>query len=307
MFRTSIGSFDGTSWEALCQQVFKKKYAQDGYQHIPASPGDFGLEGFCATTGIGFQCYCPNNHYTRKELYEHQRDKITGDLKKLSTFQNQLSKILGGTKLIVWRLVTPEIGHNDLLSHARSKEEEVRSWNLPFLMPDFSIQLHDAEYYLLEINEIRAAAGEGLDFNSAPAALAKLAEPQEVYEENVLRKCSARLASKAGSANHANSVGKLHQAILSSFLESDGYFRQIEKSAPMLYFKLMRLINEFEHRVQEQATTWTGTPEDLTDKLRQELEKRLTRLGPEVTDTTADTIARHMVARWLAICTLDYD
>ena len=43
MFNTSYGPFDGPSWERLCQLVFKKKFAADGYQHIPASPGDYGL------------------------------------------------------------------------------------------------------------------------------------------------------------------------------------------------------------------------------------------------------------------------
>lgn len=307
MYKSSFGAFDGTSWEALCQQVFKAKYAQDGYQHIPATPGDFGLEGFCGGTGIGFQCYCPNNHYTRKELYGHQRSKITDDLNKLKTYQVQLARILGDTKLSTWWFVTPEIGHNDLLTHARAKENEVRLWNLPFLTPDFSIQLHDADYYLLEINQIRAAAGEALDFHTGPAALVKLVAPQEDYEKNVLRKCNARLASKVGSGNHAASLSKLNQVTLDSFLESDGYFRDIEKSAPVLYFKLARLINEFERRVEEQAVTWTGFPEDLTNQLRQDLETRLLKIGPEVNDATADAVARHMVARWLAVCTLDYD
>lgn len=307
MYKSNFGAFDGTSWEALCQQVFKAKYAQDGYQHIPATPGDFGLEGFCTGSGIGFQCYCPNSHYTRKELYGHQRSKITGDINKLKTYQIQLGKILGDTKLSSWRFVTPEIGHNDLLAHARKKEKEVRLWNLPFLTPDFSIQLHDADYYFLEINQIRAAAGEALDFHTGPAALAKLVAPQEEYEKNVLRKCSARLSGKVGSANHAASVSKLNQVTLDSFLESEGYFRDIEKSAPVLYFKLARLINEFERRVEEQAMTWKGSPEDLTNQLRQALETRLLNIGPEVNDVTADAVARHMVARWLAVCTLDYD
>lgn len=307
MFKTNIGAFDGTSWEALCQQVFKKKYAGDGYQHIPPSPGDFGLEGFCSVTGIGFQCYCPNSHYTRRELYGRQRAKITDDLNKLKEYQIPLAQILGDAKISTWRLVTPEIGHHDLINHARNKEKEVRSWGLPFLTPDFSIQLHDADYYLLEINEIRAAAGESLDFDSGVAVLPDLPEAQEVYEENVLRKSGARLAQKAGLPNYAASLKRLHKATLDSFLESDGYFRQIEKSAPILYFKIARLINEFEYRVQEQATTWTGPPDDLTNKIRRELEKRLVKLGPEITDATADKIARHMVARWLAICTLDYD
>lgn len=307
MFKTSLGAFDGTSWESLCQQVFKKKHAHDGYQHIPATPGDYGLEGFCSATGIGFQCYCPNNHHTRKELHEHQRDKITTDLKKLKTYKSQLTKILANTTISTWRFVTPEIAHNDLILHARAKEKEVRLWNLPFLSDDFSIELHDAEYYILEINEIRAASGEGIDFCENPAILPTLVETHEVYEDNVLRKTSARLAAKVDSTKHAELVNKLHKQTLDSFLESDGYFRRVERTAPVLYFKMVRLINEFEQYVQEQAYAYVGSPQELTESVRQGLEQRLLKLGPEVTDATAATVARHMVARWLAICSLDYN
>lgn len=307
MFKTSFGAFNGTSWEALCQQAFKQKYAQDGYQHIPATPGDYGLEGFCSVTGIGFQCYCPDNHYTRKELFTHQRDKITTDLNKLKTYEPQLSRILANTSLSIWRFVTPEIAHNDLILHAREKEKDVRAWDLPFLSPEFRIELQDADYYLREINEIRAAAGEGLDFESDTPALAELVDPQEVYEENVLRKTTARLAAKAGSPKYSILVSQLHQQTLNSFLASEGYFRQIEKSAPVFYFKMVRLINEFELYVQEQAITYIGPPQELTQSLRQDFEKRLTRLGTEVTEATAAAIARHMVARWLAVCSLNYD
>lgn len=307
MLKTKFGAFDGNSWEGLCQQVFKKKYAQDGYQHIPASPGDFGLEGFCTVTGLSFQCYCPNADYTRKELYGHQRDKITADLGKLKTYQAEIGKIVGGTKLTSWRFVTPEIGHNDLLAHARNKEKEVRSWGLSFLAPDFSIHLHDGDYYIVEINEILTAIGQGLDFEGGPPSLSKLEESPEVYEENVLRKCKTRLAAKSGSPKYEGLVTQLHQFTLKNFLTSDGYLREIEKSAPVLFYKLIRLINAFEHYVQETALTWSGSPEDLTNTLRQDLERRLTNLGPDVTDATAATVARHMIARWLAICALDYD
>jgi hypothetical protein len=307
MFKTSIGAFNGTSWEALCQQVFKRKYEQMGYQHIPASPGDFGLEGYCSGTGHGFQCYCPDTHYTQKELNDHLRDKITEDLGKLRSYQVQLSTILRNTKLSKWRFVTPEINHHKLLFHARNKELEVRSWNLPFLTNDFCIELHDADYYLTEINEIRTAAGEGLDFKTEPAELAQLVEPREIYEQNVLRKTHARLMPKASSPSHGSLVNQLHQQTLDSFLESEGYFRHIEKTAPVLYFKLVRLINEFEIRVQETALTYSGPAEQLTNTLRQDLERRLMTLGTEITDVTASTVARHMVARWLAICALNYD
>lgn len=190
MYITSFGAFNGTSWEALCQQVFKKKYGCDGYQQIPASPGDFGLEGFTLKTGYGFQCYCPDKQYPHQELYEKQRDKITRDIGKLKTNQADFAKILGTTKLEYWVFVTPEIDKNALLTHARQKEIDVQKWSLPFLLPDFRILLHDAEYYLVEISELRSAAGEALDFDEAPQQLPGLSESSEVYENNIRRKCT---------------------------------------------------------------------------------------------------------------------
>lgn len=80
MFNTKFGSFNGSTWEDLCQLVFKRKYDAVGYQQMKASPGNFGIEGFTIGTGLAFQCYCPDKHYERAELYENIRDKITQDL-----------------------------------------------------------------------------------------------------------------------------------------------------------------------------------------------------------------------------------
>lgn len=81
MFNTKFGPFNGSTWEGLCQQVFKRKYQAECYQQMPASPGDYGIEGYTSDTGWAFQCYCPEKHYERTELYDKQRDKITTDLR----------------------------------------------------------------------------------------------------------------------------------------------------------------------------------------------------------------------------------
>lgn len=308
MFRSSFGAFDGDSWEALCQQVFKKKFAREGYQPIPASPGDFGLEGFTMFTGIGFQCYCPDEHYTRQELYEKQRDKITKDLGKLKDNEVELKRRFGSTTLSDWYFVTPEINKNDLLAHARTKETEVRSWNLSILQPNFHVHLHDADHYLVEINEILSAAGVALDFGMHPPVLPALTEQMEVYEDNVLRKSKARLKMKQTSVKYDFLVNQINQQTLESFLEADASFRRIQETAPTLYFKLVRLISEFEKFVVETSATWDGTADELTTTVRDKLTQRIVRdLSPLLDETNASQISRHMVARWLAICELDYD
>ena len=307
MLTTRFGAFDGKSWEALLQQVFKRKYHSDGYQMMPASPGDFGLEGFIAATGEGFQCYCPEKHYSKEELYEYQRDKITQDLGKLKAYRVEITRRLGETKLHRWIFVTPEIDKNKLLAHARIKEKEVRGWSLPFIADDFTVLLRDGDDYLIEINELRREAGDALSLDFDVVVLPDLDESPEIYEENIRRKCESRLAPKTSSPNYEVMLRRLRQQTLESFLEGDGYLRRIERGAPTVHLRLVALINEFEKHVVEVAATWTGSPEELTSELREGLEEMIVRdLAPSFNRTNASRIARCMIARWLAICELDY-
>lgn len=308
MLVTKFGSFNGISWDELCQQVFKRKYEADGYQQMQASPGDFGIEGFTIVTGWAFQCYCPDKHYKRSELYDKIRDKITLDLGKLAAYEHDLAARLGQTKISRWIFVTPEVDKNAIIAHARKKEKEVRAQKLSFIAQDFSILVYDGDHFLLEINEIRAAAGEALIFDDQVPALAELKGEQEKYEKNVLRKCSMRLAHKSGHPNFQAHLAQLSQLTIESFLTADGYFKRIEATAPTMFVKLIRIINEYEQYVIETSTTWSGSAENLTAKIRDGLADRITQeLSPHIDLTDANKVARHMTARWLAKCDLNYD
>lgn len=308
MFRTRIGTFNGTTWENLCQLVFKKKYDQVGYQEIPASPGDYGLEGFTLQTGIGFQCYCPDDHYGPTELYEKQRDKITADLAKLKTYSSQIAARIGSTKLREWHFVTPEIDRHKLLEHARIKETEVRGWNVPILDPDFTIHLRDADFYITEINEIQSLNGQALNFDTAAPSLPEPAGPPEEYEANMRRKTATRLAPKASHSQHQKFLTSVFEQTQSEFLEHGSLLKRIERTAPPVYFKLLRIVDEYEKSVVELSATWCGTADELVKSVREGLAQRIaTQLGPQVDETEAQRIARHIVARWLAICELDFE
>lgn len=307
VFQTTYGGFDGNSWERLCQLVFKRKFAEDGYTHIPATPGDYGLEGFTKTTGCGYQCYCPDKVYPLKELYEKQRDKMTADLKKLQTNVADLTKVLGTTKLRRWHLVTPTIAHNDLIKHAQAKEAEVRGWNLSILAPDFQVLVHDADHYATEIQQMKLAVGEALDFGSLPAVLPDLDANSEAYEKNIMRKTRTRLA-KTAADKLEHRVARLYAKTLREFLDHGPLLRRINDTAPTVHSRLARLINGYEAEVDERCFTWEGTPQDLTDKIRNGLSERIVReLAPAIGETDAADIARLIVARWIAVCEVDYD
>jgi hypothetical protein len=305
MYLTQFGPFNGKSWELLCQQVFKAKYGHEGYQPMPASPGDFGIEGYTAHTGVAFQCYCPEKQYSSADLYTNQRDKISADLAKLKKNVNELAKRLGDTKIKEWNFVTPTVDKNELLSHAKAKEAEVRAWALPILTPEFTVLLRDGDSYLKEINEIQSLNGEPLSFNPAPPKLEEITAGTDEHEENIERKTRLRVGA---SGNVEKRTSTLVQTTRTSFLEGSSFLASVERAAPTVYFRLLRLINEYERQVHDSCATWSGTPEELTIKIRTELEARiLSDLGPKIDSTTAAQISRHMIARWLAVCQLDFD
>lgn len=307
VYQTNYGPFDGPSWERLCQLIFKRKFSADGYLHIPATPGDYGLEGFTKTTGCGYQCYCPDRAYPAKDLYEKQRDKVTTDLKKLKDNEADLKKVLGTTKLRRWHLVTPVISHHDLIKHAQTKETEVRGWNLSIIDNDFQVLVHDADHYAAEIQEMQFALGKALDFGGIPAVLPELNEKSETYEKNILRKTRTRLAS-APPEKFDGRVARLYQKTLREFLDHGPHLKRINDTAPTVHSRLARLINGYEAEVGERCFTWEGTPQELTDRIRDGLTERIVReLAPSIGETDAADIARMIVARWIAVCEVDYD
>ncbi|QNA89535.1 hypothetical protein G4G28_15620 [Massilia sp. Dwa41.01b] len=308
MLVTKIGLFDGKSWESLCQLVFKRKYESAGYHEIPASPGDFGLEGFTLQSGIGFQCYCPDHNYNPTELYEKQRDKITTDLAKLRTYSSEIAQRIGSLKIREWHFVTPEIDRHKLISHARTKELEVRSWNLPILDPAFTIYLRDADYYHTEINAIRSLNGEALNFDVGPRLLPSLSGPPGEYEANLRRKTEVRLAPKSAHPQFQRRLDSLFDQTQSAFLEHGAVLGRINSLAPAVYIKLMRIVSEYELAVTELTDTWSGPAEELVARVRDGLTHRITtQLSPQVDLTEAERVSRHIVARWLAVCELDFD
>lgn len=306
MIQTDFGDHDGASWEALCQMVFKQKFLSDGYQAVEASPGDYGLEGITLHTGLAFQCYCPDKLYTSQKLTQKIRQKINDDLNKLKLYQSQVVTLLGDTKLKRWYFVTPGIPNKSLLSHARKKQNEVRAWGLPFIDSTFSVELHDGEFYANEIAAIQATSVGGISLDAA-TNIDPLEEDSDFYEKNLRRKSALRVSNKLSQDAAKKVANELYERSSQAFLKSDTDLQRISIRAPTVYYALCRLLNVFQQHVKDTSATWHGSPYDLTEKLRVELEDRVTKtLGPAFSQEVAMSITQDMVARWLAICSLDY-
>lgn len=305
MIQTKYGSFNGDSWEDLCQLVFKEKYGEQNYQEMPASPGDFGIEGFVKNTGVAFQCYCPDNEYTQEELYKKQRDKITKDLGKLKKYENDLKSRMGNSKIKEWVFLTPLITDNKLLKHAQTKEDNVKNLRLSIISSDFKVVLKDADFYAKEIYTIQQASGNKLTFLSSldnnDYDLSNLND----YEKNISRKNEKRCIFN-GSINTQRHK-KLNKITSKKWIGGDAFLRQVEKDASDIYFQISRVISQYENEVEEKCITWQGDAEDLVSNVKRELGIRIGEAIPSLGEAERYKIADQMTSKWLALCPLDIE
>lgn len=306
MIQTKYGSFNGDTWEDLCQQVFKAKYGEQNYQEMPASPGDFGIEGFIKNTGVAFQCYCPDNHYTQEELYIKQRDKITKDLGKLKKYESQINSRIGNSKIKEWVFLTPLITDNKLLRHSQTKETEVQKWNLSITSPSFKVVLKDADFYTQEIYTILQAKGSKLTFLDALDNQEKNdLNDQSDFEKNIRRKNKKRCVFN-GKVNFKKHE-RLNKITLKKWTDGEAFLIRIGKDASDIYAELIRVISQYENEVEEFCITWQGDAESLVSKIKQELGNRIGEAIPRLGEAERYRIADEITSKWLALCPLDIE
>lgn len=300
MFQSEIGPLNGDSWEDLIQAVFKRKY--DTYQEMVASPGDLGIEGFVLAEGILTQCYCPDQNYDTKTLYEKQRDKLTKDIGQLVSNEDALVKYFGNSKIHQWLFITPRIGKHEIHAHARAKQKEIIDAGLPFISQDFKVLVKDLGSYLQEIRFQQQLSSGCLRFTEYNGEYISKPELTTVYDNNIVEKNQIR--SKVKEVYKPKVHEMLNEKTKQHYLEGYGIFDTIFVQSPESYQRIAKIINNFEDDVEMMSATWEDKPQSLIEKIETMLVDRL-KQDPHVSLIQHEDLAlisRHMVAKWIAEC-----
>ncbi len=300
MIHTDIGPLDGDKWEGLIQAVFKQKY--DTYQDMVASPGDLGIEGFVINEGIMIQCYCPDEDYDTKTLYEKQRDKITADIKKLSTNEIEILKHIGDTKISQWLFITPRIAKHEIHAHARAKEKEIKAAEISFISNDIQILVKDLGHYIQDIRQQQIINGVQLSFSSANGEV--ITEPELTTEYDVNIQDKNRVRSFIKDTYKPQNHSRLNDLTKKFYLDGYDILRRIFNQSPELYERIAKLVNNFEVDVEEVSMSWEDSPQKLVTRVEEML---IERFGKDAHISTIEhedlvSITKHMVAKWIAEC-----
>jgi uncharacterized protein (UPF0210 family) len=301
MIKTEYGNFDGNRWEDACQIVFKRRYENDSYFEIPATPGDFGIEGF-TRRGKAFQCYCPDEYYSTSELYEKQRDKITKDLKKLKTYESQLSKKLGGTIIKQWFFVSPMNSKNDLVDHCTKKRDEVKSWGLSIIdNSSFEVIPADIGFLKPEIYHVLKIDEQKIDITPTEITTEedklKWKDKKISLVENAQRKHKARFESSANNLD--KKVDSLTEKSISHFLEGNGILKKWQSDYPEDYEKFIKIISQVEEQVIEECMFQEKDNNILYRSFSLLVEEKVKESFPYLDNAMVVNLCNQVMADWI--------
>jgi len=310
---------DGDEWEAFCQSCLKIKHQHNNFKSVPADDGDgdCGLDGFNAI-GDAYQCYCPEKEYKDKELYEHQRQKVTDDIQKLYNYRVKLKKILNGVKIKTWHFTTPLLKSRELIAHCNTKENLVKSWNLDFIDADFKIGLKDYEYFRPEIpyvitsdkilNPVNAL---GIDFPTTEPSTQTIEDYKASYENNTfvnngLRK-NTKLFPASNGQDYSENIIKLTDSHIEYKIIGDGILKFWSNAYDQQYEKFVRVTNALGKKIKQESLIPVGNNQEKLKEINQLVKATLDREFTNfLSEANKEELTSYLVSFWILECSLDF-
>ena len=304
---------NGDEWEKLCNDCYRLRYQEQGYQEIPASyKGDGGIEGFTGN-GIVYQCYCPEKKYSDDELYEHMRDKMTKDINKfISISYEKTLKNLGIHDVNEWHFVVPSYKDKRILEHAEKKRKEVldyRAKNLSqcsYISENFRIIVKVSDDFKPEMYKL---CHNGLEKQFSikkfiPNSIDwSLCESDKV--NNIKRKIKAVM-------NISDDENQDYKDMVDLFVKS--YIRgiKIKSNLHLNQEEVYEEIIDLETRYKNQVACKTKLNPDrsinysLFTKILDEFEKEIKENISYLDASSIEEIKMDLISSWLADCSMQF-
>ena len=309
MLSTDIGQLDGKSWERICQSTLKVKFGSIGYIEVPASPGDYGIDGIITSNGDVYQCYCPEQDYPFKELYENQRDKITQDISKLKLYEKEIATLLNGTIIKRWIFLTPKVLSKQLINHCNTKANELKNLNLSFIDKNIQVQTQDYEYLKPELTIVLQGLNHKIDVKAELKNQDELVNNYKSNETSLIDRAFTKHTQRFKIANpeNAKTINKFVYNTVEYYLKGEEIIRKWETSFEEQYQAFKRVKNTFEAEVEDLCINPTDNNNkryiDIRDALRERLKLEF---SDSLSTNMIDELTHHVVADWILRCPLSF-
>jgi hypothetical protein len=298
--KTFLGQMDGNMWEDYCQKLLKQCY--EDYQEVPSQfGGDYGIEGF-TRSGLVFQCYCPDEDPSGKDLYEYQRDKITKEIKKFIKNATKISA-LGAGIIREWHFLTPRYNSRHLVSHCRTKESEVRSKSLKTVQSGFTIWLKTEDDYISERQTLLGTSGLRVQPSGEEPPIEEL-EKLLTSDNEIVSNIKTKLQKLALATNQR---ANLTEQLVGGYVVGQDELETLNKQVPSTYKSVIQLKSATQSQLAIRTLSCPNNHGTILKEILKEYEDKLsTNFSGSLSSALIVRLSTEAISDWLGRCPLDF-
>jgi hypothetical protein len=303
---------DGETWEKLCDDCYRIRYQENGYQKVPATTnGDAGIEGF--TNNIVYQCYYPEGEYSDQLWYEKLRVKLTKDIGKFVDEEYAVKlKSLGIKNIKEWHLVVPSYRDKRIIEHAKTKTDmviETKKKNTElysYITDDFSIKIKVAEDFKVEMSRLIRNSCLDIKLNMAiKDADIDLSKCESVKVENIKRKVMAVMGEISEQDEHYINLVNIY---VEYYIRGIELLKIFSTDFPEVYGDINELLLAYKKKVYSKTLFNPDKSMNATifNEILAEFGVRLEQEFKYLSFASVTELQHDMIASWLADCSMEF-
>ncbi|WP_322002276.1 hypothetical protein [Marinobacter alexandrii] len=295
-------NWDRKEWEEWCNNLIRERVGYQNFKRVPdQDQGDGGIESF-TLCGMVIQAYCPEEAVGIRKLADHQRDKITNDIKKfIENKDKKVENILGSVKVQRWVLMVPTLESKRLLIHANNKAKEVISANLPYVdNNNFDIFIWDQSDFPKETHALLEQGCATLKLD--PGIIA--ANDIEAFESNSSELITTMRNKLSKLCDEPEELDEAVSMLVRCSVESNNMKDQLLEDYPTLYQDLEKEARERENQLVLEKFS-KNPPNQSIEEQKDILEDRIKKRC-SIDDGNIRTLSYGIVSDWLMRCPLRF-
>ena len=292
---------DGNEWQERVRRWLRLKYGTD-FQPVPAMQGgDRAIEGY-SLDGQVYQCYAARDGFDVNDLYKHQRDKLTEDIKHFIKYQNKLLQLLPQGFLVHrYCFVVPKYESAKLVEHINTKTAEVKTANLPFVAADFQIVILERDDFEVErIKEERSMLIK-LKIEFSEPSIEDVTHWTAEHDQGVIN--LERKIPQFGSTRALASIRNTRDKWIRAHIRAANALNRLRQRSSDIWEGLDEVRSRLERRLELNYGNEAG-PVSAVKAAAEELALEMQRQVPNLDRGDANDLADGIVADWLQKCSL---
>lgn len=300
---SAIQVWNPDDWEVFALSLLQSRHGALDVHKIPAAhKGDFGIDYYCTTPAVAYQCYAPLEPIDIATRADRHKKKITTDTGKIVSNASEVSKLFMGVPIKHWILLTPLHDSKEVNLHCSKKTLEIRKLNCAHLDGHFEVGIHDQKSFpaAAVATGISALTKVTLD---VPHPTAQEMTLWQAGSPSLLANATHKLMKRAGPEKIQEVVAEA----VRSFLQGNAILDALRSTAPDLHERVIATVTHRSRRLSFAGPQGGPGPSSILNTEIENLIAAIKGAATNLSEDNAEQIALGVVAEWIIRCPLDFN